>query len=205
MLAMEITSFLSGSPVTAFGGTGAGVGADTLSLQAASAKASRTRNGTRIGARKIAEAGPAHKQTRRRFCPAVLRRRRPAPRRSQQVPRGAFLLFRVAQERGRPGDERPPLVAGVALALFRMRTQVVAQDDRVAPERGAVLHHLGVEGDRPALAAVEASRHPGLAAALVVGKTQRARQLANADQQIDDRPRLQAGDGRAADVLHFGL
>src|SRR6202158_1950861 len=112
MLAMEITSFLSGSPVTAFGGTGAGV-ADTLSLQAASAKASRTRNGTRIGARKIAEAGPAHKQTRCRSCPAVLRRRRPAPRAFQQVPQGAFLLFRVAQERGRPGDERPPLVAGV--------------------------------------------------------------------------------------------
>src|SRR6266478_4087515 len=73
MLAMEITSFLSGSRVTAFGGTGAGVGADTLSLQAASAKASRTRNGKRIGARKIAEAGPADKQTRPALpAPAVL-------------------------------------------------------------------------------------------------------------------------------------
>src|SRR5467141_698921 len=175
MLAIEITSFLSGSRVTAFGGTGAGVGADTLSLQAASAKASRTRNETRIGARKIAEAAPADKQTR----PAVLRRRCPAPRAFQQVPHGAFLLFRVAQERGRPGGERPPLVAGKALALLRMRTQVVAQGDRVAPERGAVLHHLGVEGDRPALAEVEAARHSSLAAGLVVGKAQRARQLAN--------------------------
>src|SRR5882672_12475892 len=96
----------------------------------------------------------------------------PAPRAFQQVPHGAVLLFRVAQERGRPGVERPPLVAGIALALFRMRTQVVAKDDRVAPERGAVLHHLRVEGDWPSLAEVEAARYPGLAAGLVVGKTQ---------------------------------
>src|SRR5437762_2185007 len=185
MLAMEITSFVSGSRVTALGGTGAGVGADTLSLQAASAKARRIRNGTRIGPRKIAEAGPADKQTRRAL-PAGHLRRRPAPRAFQQVPHRAFLLVRVAQERGRARGDRAALVAGVALALFRMRAQVVAQDDRVAPERRAVLHHLGVEGDRPALAEIEAARHAGLAASLVVGKAQRAGKLAHADQQIDD-------------------
>src|SRR2546430_12335031 len=167
MLAMEITSFVSGSRVTALGGTGAGVGADTLSLQAASAKARRIRDGTRIGPRKIAEAGPADKQTRRALPAGHPRRRRPAPRAFQQVPHRAFLLVRVAQERGRARGDRAALVAGVALALFRMRAQVVAQDDRVAPERRAVLHHLGVEGDRPALAEIEAARHAGLAASLV--------------------------------------
>src|SRR2546430_7701348 len=98
MLAMEITSFVSGSRVTALGGTGAGVGADTLSLQAASAKARRIRDGTRIGPRKIAEARPDGKEARRAH-PAGHPIRLPPAHPLQQIPHPSFRRCRVPPER----------------------------------------------------------------------------------------------------------
>src|SRR5215813_7457264 len=66
MFDMEITSLgsgaLAGAGSARAGGTGEGGGVGALSLHAASARASRIRERTRIGARKIAEPFTADKE-----------------------------------------------------------------------------------------------------------------------------------------------
>src|SRR5258708_18335864 len=129
MFDMEITSLGSGALVASAacaGGTGDGTGDGALSLQAASARASRMRGRTRIGARKIAEPFPVDKEQARGGRSELLGGlaagagpggRCPLPRALQELLHRPGLLLGIAQQRGGARSDRRQLPRPVALTL----------------------------------------------------------------------------------------
>src|SRR5205807_7012359 len=143
MFAIGITSFASGSRAAALGCGGAAVaGGAALSLHDRSATARKIAVLGRIGARKIAKPGGLHK--RRSSSSGGTGRPPPGP--LEQLQHQPGLLLGIAQQRGGARRDRLPLVSGVSLPLLGMRPQVVAQEQRVTPERAFELDDLRVEG-----------------------------------------------------------
>src|SRR5438132_6042467 len=176
MFAIGITSFASGSRAAALGCGGAAVaGGAALSLHDRSATARKIAVLGRIGARKIAKPGGLHK--RRSSSSGGTGRPPPGP--LEQLQHQPGLLLGIAQQRGGARRDRLPLVSGVSLPLLGMRPQVVAQEQRVTPERAFELYDLRVEGHSGAVAEVEPACDSGLAAPLVIGDAQHGRELAD--------------------------